>query len=183
MESEKVKRKTITNFLGNVLEERLLKEKGTHYAKEVSINFGTAEARRIDYVSFVPEHQLSVSGIEHGNFTCYEVKSCKADIYSGSGLNFVGDKNYLVITYDCFKQIEQDIKDGTLKEYIKQNYPESSVIYGVIVVHKKGAKEEKIKSGSRIDEWDVDFVVRCRKSYRKKSATELLFSMLRAKGG
>lgn len=36
-------------------------------------------------------------------FTCYEIKSCKEDVYSGNGLNFYGEKNYIVTTMECYK--------------------------------------------------------------------------------
>ena len=56
-------------------------------------------------MQFVPENQLSVSGIEPGTFVCYEVKSCKADFLSGHGQNFIGEKNYLVMTMSTYKEL------------------------------------------------------------------------------
>lgn len=59
-------------------------------------------------MEFSPANQCSVSGIEKGIFTCYEIKSCKEDVYSGNGLNFFGEKNYIVTTMACYKDITTD---------------------------------------------------------------------------
>ena len=98
-------RKEITKFLGNLLENQYFSGIGKYWAKEVSVDFGSTEkAKRVDYMQFVPENQCSVSALEKGSFFCYEIKSCKADIYSGNGLNFLGEKNYIVTTAQCYKE-------------------------------------------------------------------------------
>ena len=48
----------------------------------------------------------SVSGIEKGDFRCYEVKSSVEDFASKHGHNFIGDFNYYVMetgVYDAVK--------------------------------------------------------------------------------
>ena len=45
---------------------------------------------------FTPKNN-SVSGIEHGDFYCYEIKSSVADFLSKNGHNFIGDFNYYVM--------------------------------------------------------------------------------------
>lgn len=61
----------------------LIREKftgiGKYWASEVSIDYGTKDVRRVDFMQFEPAGVVGVSGIEKGNFICYEIKSCKAD--------------------------------------------------------------------------------------------------------
>ena len=77
-------RSEITQFLGKLLETDRLSGPGKHWAKEVSIDPWGRQAKRVDYMQFSPADQCSISGIEKGIFTCYEVKSCKEDVYSGN---------------------------------------------------------------------------------------------------
>ena len=48
----------------------------------------------------------SVSGIEKGDFYCYEIKSSVEDFKSKNGHNFVGDYNYYVMPEDVFSAIK-----------------------------------------------------------------------------
>lgn len=72
-------RKETTLFLSHILERTKLNVFGKHYAKEVSIDPWTSNAKRVDYMQFSPGDQMSISGIEKGIFTCYEIKSCKEE--------------------------------------------------------------------------------------------------------
>lgn len=103
-----------TKFLGELLERQYLRGLGKHWAKEVSIDPGSARThRRIDYMLFQPAGQCNISDIEKGIFTCYEIKSCREDVFSGNGLNFIGEKNYIVTTMQCYKDIKEDSgRDG-----------------------------------------------------------------------
>ena len=67
-----------------------------YWAKEVTFDYSTNHAVRVDYMKFVPVNN-SVSGIEKGDCYCYEIKSSIEDFKSGHGLNFIGDYNYLVM--------------------------------------------------------------------------------------
>ena len=67
-------RTEITKFLGKLLTDTRLGGAGSHWASEVSIDPWTPKARRVDYMEFSPANQCSVSGIEKGIFTCYEIK-------------------------------------------------------------------------------------------------------------
>ena len=78
---------------------------GKYYASEVSLDYGSKDVCRIDFLQFEPANTMTVSGIEKGIFTCYEIKSCKEDFNSGYGLNFIGEKNYLVMTMETYKAI------------------------------------------------------------------------------
>ena len=87
-----MKRSEITKFLGQLLVNTRIGGAGSHWASEVSIDPWTPKAKRVDYMEFCPANQCSVSGIEKGIFTCYEIKSCKEDVYSGNGLNSLEKK-------------------------------------------------------------------------------------------
>lgn len=101
-------RKEITKFLSELLVKKRLSGMGKYYASEVTMDWYigkiTHTMRRVDFIQFVPKNQ-TVSGIEHGDFYFYEVKSCKEDYNSGNGLTFEGDKNYIITTAETYKKI------------------------------------------------------------------------------
>lgn len=70
-----------TKFLGQLLVATRIGGAGSHWASEVSIDPWTSKAKRVDYMEFSPTNQYSVSGIEKGIFTCYEIKSCSRGRY------------------------------------------------------------------------------------------------------
>ena len=78
-----------TRFLGDLLKERLGFR--SYWSREVSIDYGTNRVKRVDFMQFVPPGVIYPSEIEKGIFICYEVKSCREDVYSGNGLNFLGE--------------------------------------------------------------------------------------------
>ena len=46
-------RKTTTDFLSKLLcKEKLI---GKHYAREVTVDYGTGKAKRVDFMQFVPD--------------------------------------------------------------------------------------------------------------------------------
>lgn len=103
-----------TKFLGQLLISTRFNGAGKHWASEVSIDPWGRDAKRVDYMQFSPADQCSISGIEKGIFTCYEVKSCKEDVYSGNGLNFLGEKNYIVTTMECYNIVYRTFGVGNL---------------------------------------------------------------------
>jgi len=177
-------RKETTEFLGRLLESDRLGGMGKHWAKEVSIDYGTSKVKRVDYMQFEPAGVTSISAIEKGIFICYEVKSCKEDVFSGNGLNFLGEKNYIVTTMDCYKQILQDYNDRKLDKHIIDCNPESSLYFGIMVaVPKHRTAVEEFENPTPIkgdDEWKLDVIIPCRQGLRHRSTTELLFCMLRS---
>lgn len=54
----------------------------------------------------------TVSGIEKGDFYCYEVKSSVEDFHSKNGHNFLGDFNYYVMPKDVFEKVKDEIPYG-----------------------------------------------------------------------
>ena len=113
-------RKETTKFLTDLLiADRLSDRK--YFAKEVTIDANTTKAKRVDVMQFVPVGVCHVSDIEKGRFICYEIKSCIQDIYSGNGLNFLGDENYIVTTAETYKRLLDggDIASGKLHKAIE----------------------------------------------------------------
>lgn len=82
-----------------------------YMAKEVSFDYGTSHCIRVDYMLFKPKNN-TVSGIEKGDFYCYEIKSCIDDFKSKNGHNFIGDFNYYVMTDELYKQVMGEIPYG-----------------------------------------------------------------------
>lgn len=103
-----VDRKYITKWLSECLEKYLNphNDPRIYYAKEVTFNYAGLNECRIDYMKFTPQNN-SISGIEHGVFTAYEIKSSVADFKSGHGCNWtIADKSYLVTTQEVYNEIK-----------------------------------------------------------------------------
>ena len=101
-------RAEITALLSGLLERDVLS--GGHWASEVKYLKSDGSIGRVDYMSFEPRTQTygpTASAIEGGQFTCYEVKSCMADYTSGHGLNFIGERNAMVMPMGLYKQLPQ----------------------------------------------------------------------------
>lgn len=177
-------RKEITKFLSDLLVHDRFSGMGKYYAREVSIDYGTKDVKRVDFMQFEPAGVTSISSIEKGTFTCYEIKSCKEDVFSGNGLNFLGEKNYIVTTMECYKSIQEDIRSGKLDAHIKECCPNSSHYYGVMVAIPQYTEEvdeyENPTPLEQADEWKLSIVLPCIQGQRKRSLTEMLFYMLRS---
>lgn len=132
-ENATMDRKETTKFLSKLLISNQFDGRGKYWASEVSIDYGTSNVKRVDFMQFEPEGVIYQSDIEKGIFTCYEVKSCREDVFSGNGLNFIGEKNYIVTTMECYKAIRPDIRSGKLLEHIKECCPEASANFGILV--------------------------------------------------
>lgn len=175
-----------TKFLGELLKRGRFSGMGKYWASEVSIDAFTAEGKggRVDFMQFVPQNQYSMGGLEKGIFICYEVKSCRADVYSGNGLNFYGEKNYIVTTMQCYKNILPDLRDGTFYEHLRKTNPESSTHYGIVVAVPvmRDAYQELMELTPISDDisWRLEVIQPCIAGPREKSLTELLFCMVRS---
>jgi hypothetical protein len=187
MERDYMDRKETTMLLGKILEADRLSGMGKYWAKEVSIDPFKSKGipKRVDYMQFVPAGQWSVSEIEKGIFVCYEIKSCREDLYSGNGLNFLGEKNYIVTTMECYKSLIPDLIDGKLDKHIQDNFPESSHYWGIMVAVPYMSEEtDEFENPTLFDEatdkWVLKVVKPCRTGGRTRSITELLFCMLRS---
>lgn len=79
-----------------------------YWAKEVTFDYATSTPIRVDYMRFKPINN-TVSGIEKGDFYCYEIKSSVEDFRSKNGHNFIGDLNYYVMQEDVFHAVKDQI--------------------------------------------------------------------------
>lgn len=161
-------RKETTKFLSSLLIREKLSGIGKYWASEVSLDYGTVNVRRIDFLQFIPENQMNVSGIEKGIFISYEVKSCKADFESGFGKNFITEKNYLVTTMETYKKIIHDIPRNV----------------GVLVaVPEYSDMHEEFENPTDLSantDWKLCTMIPPHMQGRARPMTELLFCMLRS---
>lgn len=189
-------RKETTKFLTDLLINTRLSDR-KYYAKEVTLDYGTSHPKRIDVVQFEPKGVTYTSDIEKGKFICYEIKSCVEDVFSGHGLRFYGEKNYIVTTMQTWKQLCDEAKtkdepaDLMIANYIREKCPESSSHFGVMVsvpayvdVRKPNAIYKEMQNPTPLSkniEWKLHTFVPCYDTSRNRSTTEMLFCMLRAK--
>ena len=184
-------RKKITESLLHTLISTRLNDR-KYYAKEVSIDAGSIHVKRVDVMQFIPNGVFEISDIEKGIFAFYEIKSCVKDVYSGNGLNFLGERNYIVTTTETYKELLPDIQSGHLRKYIKENYPESSPDFGILIavpgnidcrknkdVHEEFLNPTPFPEGA--SSWKFCEPIKCIPARRKRSMVEFLFCMLRAK--
>ena len=103
-------RKATTQQLSLLLEKHISDNYDTriYWAKEVTFDYYTDKSIRVDYMKFKPVNN-TVSGIEKGDFLCYEVKSSVEDFHSKNGHNFLGDYNYYVMPKEVYKAVKQEI--------------------------------------------------------------------------
>lgn len=95
-----------------------------YWAREVTFDYATSHAVRVDYMRFKPVNN-TVSGIEKGDFYCYEVKSSVEDFRSKNGHNFLGDFNYYIMPEEVYAKVAYEIPrhvgvyvpDGRQKEW------------------------------------------------------------------
>ena len=166
----KDRRKT-TQFLSELLIHTRLNGPAKYWAKEVSLDYGHGKGieKRVDFLQFEPVNQKGIDGIEKGVFTCYEVKSCKADFQSGCGMNFVGEKNYLVMPMFLYKQVINELPANV----------------GVLVAVPEGRDPyDEFTDPTPLDapniSWKLHTIFHAQALPRTKSMTELLFCMLRS---
>ncbi len=107
---QSINRKAITKELSARLEYHIdpKHDPRIYWAREVTLDYGTAEQKRVDYMVFEPVTN-SVSGIEKGDFFCYEVKSSVEDFHSKNGHNMIGDFNYYLMPESVYEQVKGEI--------------------------------------------------------------------------
>lgn len=162
-------RKDTTQFLSELLVRSRLTGRGKYYASEVSLDYGTKDVKRVDFMQFKPAGVVSISEIEKGIFTSYEVKSCKADFNSGFGRNFVTEKNYYVMPMTLYKEIATEIE------------PSVGVMCPVPIMRDR---YDEFENPTPLDsdnvEWDMKIIKSAYQTGRKRSMVELLFCILRS---
>ena len=162
-------RKEITKFLGELLKFYKFSGRAKYWASEVTLDYGSKDVKRVDFMQFKPLNQLSVSGLEKGSFICYEVKSCKADFNSGYGKNFIAEKNYFVMPMKLYKEVINEIP-----HYV-------GVICPIPLGREKYAEfENPTELYDDIMYWNLEIIRPAHQQERKRSIIELLFCMLRS---
>ena len=106
-------RPDITKALTHSLEQHINPKHDTriYTAREVTFDYASGHSIRVDFMRFKPLNN-SVSGIEKGDFYCYEIKSSVEDFRSKNGHNFIGDYNYYVMPEDVYEKISREIPWG-----------------------------------------------------------------------
>ena len=102
----------------------------------------------------------TVSGIEKGDFYCYEVKSSVEDFHSGHGLNFIGDYNYLVMPEKIYATISLEVPhyvgvyvlDGTELTCIKKakRHDRSRPVSEMLLMMFRSAARDRRRTCSEI---------------------------------
>lgn len=164
-------RKEITSLLEKELIRLRLEKPGSYgyWAHEVWLDRYTDHEKRVDFVQFEPLGGNTYTDgphIEHGTFSFYEVKSCMADLKSGHGLNFEGDRDYLVMPVEMFEAYKAERIDNHEGYVAKKTRLVNLLLYG----QGKNGKPTFWESEPYSASW------KC----RKRSASELLFCMMRA---
>lgn len=137
-------RKDTTAFLSDLLVRDRLSGIGKYYASEVVVDWGTNHERRIDYLQYVPKGAIFVGDIENGTFAAYEIKSCREDVYSGNGLNFIAEENYIVTTAECYKKLLPDMRSGKLENHVKEMNDGQHTYYDFLIAVPDRSGFEKL---------------------------------------
>lgn len=149
-------RKSITSILSLSIQKHInpRNDPRIYMAREVTFDYSTQNAVRVDFMEFKPLNN-TISGIEKGDFYCYEVKSSIADFHSKNGHNFIGDFNYYVMPEEVFAAISNEI-------------PHFVGVYVPDYIHHSG-------------EWYcLKSVKKARRKDRNKPIHEMLFMMFRS---
>ena len=125
-----------------------------YWAKEVTFDYATTHATRVDYMKFKPVNN-TVSGIEKGDFYCYEIKSSVEDFHSKNGHNFFGDYNYYIMPEDVYEKVKNEIP----------------YCVGVLVPSEKHYQKEW---------YDLKSMKRAQRKDRSRPALEMLLMMFRS---
>ena len=129
-----MERGEITKYLSKLTEELINPHNDTriYWAREVTFDYRSSHAIRVDYMLFKPMNN-TISGIEKGDFYCYEVKSSVEDFHSKNGHNFIGDYNYYVMPFEVYNAVKQEIP------------------YDIVVYCPNGTSLHSVKRASRKD--------------------------------
>ena len=146
-------RKETTALLSELTEKLINPQKDVriYSAKEVTFDYGTQNQVRVDYMRFKPLNN-TVSGIEKGDFYCYEIKSSVEDFNSKNGHNMIGDYNYYVMPAAVYENVKNKIP-----------YRTGVYVFNPLLYQNKLISVKKAK-----------------RSDRKKSALEMLLMMFRS---
>ena len=198
-DSNESNRKDITKWLSNLLIRDVMGAPGDttkYWSREVTLANksyypGEPTTIRPDFMEFSPLNQTA-GGIDRGMFTVYEIKSCIQDFKSKCGHNMIGDKNYYVMTYDLYEQLNDEdphnkflrLNKHGVKAGVYVACSSDSIIeeeeYDKLKVYLPAYCLRNPKTGKR-DETKLQLIIRAESNRnRLYSNSELLFSMLRS---
>ena len=112
-------------------------------------------AKKLGKQMCIRDRNNTVSGIEKGDFYCYEVKSSVEDFHSKNGHNFIGDFNYYVMPEDVYEKVKDEIPYKV----------------GVLVPEKKNYRGEW---------YDLKSVKKSARKDRERPVSEMLLMMFRS---
>ena len=178
-------RRATTEFLSELLLKTRLRKRSVYFAREVTLDYGTTKPRRVDFLQFEPPRVVSAGDIENGIFIAYEIKSCIEDVFSGHGLNLIGEKNYLVMTMQTYKDFLPRRTSGEFCKHLSNINPGLPQYYGVMVAIPEGRDPcDEFESPTPLEtpniSWTLYIALPCRNGIRTKSIIELLFCMVRS---
>ena len=149
-------RSEITAMLSDAVQKHINPHNDTriYWAREVTFDYATQNAVRVDFMKFKPVNN-TVSGIEKGDFYCYEVKSSVEDFHSKNGHNFIGDFNYYVMPEEVFEKVKTEI-------------PHNVGVFVPDGMHYRG-------------EWhNLKYVKKAKRKDRERPVSEMLLMMFRS---
>lgn len=180
-----INRRKTAKFLKELLKRDCLTGQRVYWAEDVSMDPWAKEenGNRVDCMQFLPDNAYTEADPEKGIFICYEIRTCKKDMYSRN-LNFCGNENYLVTTMRCYKDILPDLKSGRALGDIGSTDHEAPGDIGIMVsVPYHRTAEEEFRKPTRLNNskrWRLEIVQHCGRGSRSKSADELVFCMYRS---
>lgn len=149
-------RKEVTKILSDATIKHInpSNDSRIYWAKEVTFDYATNHAIRVDFMKFKPVNN-TVSGIEKGDFYCYEVKSSVEDFHSKNGHNFIGDFNYYIMPEDVYVAVKNEI-------------PYHVGVYALGNKHYRG------------DWYDLKSIKKAKRKDRVRPVSEMLLMMFRS---
>ena len=153
---ENLTRPQITAILSLSVQKHINPKSDTriYWAMEVTFDYATTAAVRVDFMKFKPVNN-TVSGIEKGDFYCYEVKSSPEDFHSKNGHNFIGDYNYYNMPESVYEKIKNEIP----------------YFVGVLIPESKNYRGEW---------YDLKSIKKARRRDRTRPVSEMLLMMFRS---
>lgn len=154
-------RKSITTILSLSIQKHInpKNDPRIYLAREVTFDYATGHTIRVDFMKFKPLNN-SVSGIEKGDFYCYEVKSSVEDFHSKNGHNFIGDYNYYVMPEEVYEVVKKEIP-----WYV-----------GVFVPDSKHYNREN----DEFDYYNLRSISKAQRRDRERPVSEMLLMMFRS---
>lgn len=136
-------RPKITDMLSKSIQNHICPNGDTriYWAREVTFDYSGVYPVRVDYMKFKPVNN-TVSGIEKGDFYCYEVKSSVEDFHSKNGHNFLGDYNYYVMPKEVYERVWKEIP-SFVGVYVPCGSIKPSGYYELESVRKARRKDRK----------------------------------------